>query len=103
MGAFENQVVIVSDINAKEGQSTVDEIKHSSGEAFFIKCDVSSEEEVKNLVDKTIEKYGRLDCAYNAGIEGSPCSTVECSSENWDRTININLKGVWLCLKKKIQ
>ena len=127
MGAFENQVVIVtgsssgigrataiafaregakvivSDINAKEGQSTVDEIKHSSGEAFFIKCDVSSEEEVKNLVDKTIEKYGRLDCAYNnAGIEGSPCSTVECSSENWDRTININLKGVWLCMKYEI-
>lgn len=101
--AREGAKVIVSDIHEKEGQETVDEIKSKKGEAHFIKCDVSSEPEVKNLVDKTIEKYGRLDCAYNnAGIEGSPCSTVECSTENWDRTININLKGVWLCMKYEI-
>jgi NAD(P)-dependent dehydrogenase (short-subunit alcohol dehydrogenase family) len=55
------------------------------------------------LVEKTIQKYGRLDCAYNnAGIEGAPSSTVECSSENWDRTIDTNLKGVWLCMKYEI-
>lgn len=101
--ASEGAKVIVSDIHEKEGQATVEEIKKNKGEAFFIKCDVSSEQDVKNLVDKTIEKYGRLDCAYNnAGIEGSPSSTTECSTENWDRTININLKGVWLCMKYEI-
>lgn len=53
--------VIVSDVHEKEGQQTVEEIKKKQGEGFFIKCDVSSEQDVKNLVDKTIEKYVRLD------------------------------------------
>jgi NAD(P)-dependent dehydrogenase (short-subunit alcohol dehydrogenase family) len=54
-------------------------------------------------VNKTVETYGRLDCAFNnAGIEGSPGSTVKCSEENFDRTIAINLKGVWLCMKYEI-
>lgn len=101
--AQEGAKVIVSDVREKEGQATVDEIKKNKGEAFFVKCDVASEDEVKNLVEKTIEKYGRLDCAYNnAGVEGAPCSTTECSTDNWDKTINVNLKGVWLCMKYEI-
>lgn len=101
--AQEGAKVIVSDIQEKGGVEIVEEINKAKGEAFFIKCDVSSEEQVKNLVDKTIEKYGRLDCAYNnAGVEGAPCSTVECSTDNWDKTINTNLKGVWLCMKYEI-
>lgn len=101
--AREGAKVIVSDVQEREGNATVAEIKKENGEAFFIKCDVSSEKDVQNLIDKTIEKYGRLDCAYNnAGIEGSPCTTVECATENWDKTININLKGVWLCMKYEI-
>jgi NAD(P)-dependent dehydrogenase (short-subunit alcohol dehydrogenase family) len=101
--AQEGAKVIVSDIKEEEGLAFVEEIKKAKGEAFFIKCDVSSEEQVKNLIDKTIEKYGRLDCAYNnAGVEGSPSTTVECSTENWDKTININLRGVWLCMKYEI-
>jgi NAD(P)-dependent dehydrogenase (short-subunit alcohol dehydrogenase family) len=101
--AREGAKVVVSDVQEKDGLAAVEEIKKNKGEAHFIKCDVSSEEQVKNLVDETIAKYGRLDCAYNnAGIEGSPCTTVECSTENWDKTININLKGVWLCMKYEI-
>lgn len=101
--AQEGAKVVVSDVKETEGQKTVATIKEQKGEAYFIKCDVSSEEQVKNLVDKTVEKYGRLDCAYNnAGIEGAPSSTVECSTENWDKTINTNLKGVWLCMKYEI-
>lgn len=101
--AQEGAKVIVSDIQENEGQAVVEEIKGKNGEAYFIKCDVSSEEQVKNLVEKTVEKFGRLDCAYNnAGVEGAPSSTVECSTENWDKTININLKGVWLCMKYEI-
>jgi NAD(P)-dependent dehydrogenase (short-subunit alcohol dehydrogenase family) len=101
--AREGAMVVVSDIREEGGLATMQEIKKENGEAHFIKCDVSSEEQVKNLVSQTIAKYGRLDCAYNnAGIEGTPSSTVECSAENWDNTININLKGVWLCMKYEI-
>lgn len=95
--------VVVSDVREKESKATADEINQNKGEAISIKCDVSSEEEVKNLIAQTIEKFGKLDLAYNnAGIEGSPALTTECSLENWDRTIDINLKGVWLCMKHEI-
>jgi NAD(P)-dependent dehydrogenase (short-subunit alcohol dehydrogenase family) len=101
--AQEGAKVVVSDVDSKLGLNTVEEIKKNNGEAFFVKCDVSSEEEVKNLVSKTVEKYGRLDCAYNnAGVEGKLASTTECTSDNWDRTINVNLKGTWLCMKYEI-
>ncbi len=101
--AQEGAKVIVSDIRVQDGLATLESIIKDNGEAHFIMCDVSNEEQVKNLIDKTVEHYGRLDCAYNnAGVEGSPCSTVECSTENWDKTININLKGVWLCMKYEI-
>ncbi|MGE3608281.1 MAG: SDR family oxidoreductase [Bacteriovoracaceae bacterium] len=101
--AKEGAKVVVSDINETQGKEVLEEIKRNQGEAIFIKCDVSSDQDVKNLIDKTIETFGRLDFAYNnAGIEGAPCSTTECSIENWDKTINTNLKGVWLCMKYEI-
>ncbi len=101
--AREGGKVIVSDIHEKEGLETVDIILAEKGEASFIKCDVSSEVEVRNLVEKTLEKYKKLDCAFNnAGIEGAINSTVECSQEDWEKTINTNLKGVWLCMKYEI-
>jgi NAD(P)-dependent dehydrogenase (short-subunit alcohol dehydrogenase family) len=101
--AREGAKVVISDINEQAGEETVKDIINENGEATFIKCDVSSEVDVKNLVDSTIKKYGRLDCAYNnAGIEGTPNSTTECSVSSWDKTINTNLKGVWLCMKYEI-
>lgn len=101
--AKEGAKVVVSDVQEKGGRETVDEIEKEKGEAHFIRCDVSSEDQVKNLVKETVAKYGKLDCAYNnAGVEGAPCSTVECATENWDKTIDINLKGVWLCMKYEI-
>lgn len=95
--------VVVSDIDEKGGAETVTLIKSSGGEAIFISCDVSKEEEVKNLVERTLQTYGHLACAYNnAGVEGKPGSITECTMENWDKTINTNLKGVWLCMKYEI-
>lgn len=95
--------VVVSDITVDGGEETVDMIKNAGGEAFFVKADVSNQADVQALVDKTVETYGRLDCAHNnAGIEGilGPC--MDCTEENWDRTIAINLTGVFYCCKAEL-
>jgi NAD(P)-dependent dehydrogenase (short-subunit alcohol dehydrogenase family) len=95
--------VVLADVNEKEALDVVEIINSEQGDAIFVKCDVSIENDVNNLVKKTLEKYGRLDCAFNnAGIEGEPGNTEESSSLNWDKTIDINLKGVWLCMKYEI-
>jgi NAD(P)-dependent dehydrogenase (short-subunit alcohol dehydrogenase family) len=86
-----------------EDKGTLDAIGQVGGEAFFVKCDVSREDDVRNMVAQAVARYGRLDFAFNnAGIEGSPAPAADCSDENWDRTIGINLKGVWLCIKHEI-
>jgi NAD(P)-dependent dehydrogenase (short-subunit alcohol dehydrogenase family) len=86
-----------------ENKETISLIKKSGGEAIFIKCDVSSAADVKAMVEKTISTYGQLDYAYNnAGIEGVNAKTGECSEDNWDKTIAVNLKGIWLCMKHQI-
>ena len=78
-------------------------IKAAGGEAIFVKCDVSKSGEVKGMIEKTIATFGRLDYAFNnAGTEGVMASTHECTEENFDKTINVNLKGVWLCMKYEI-
>ena len=86
-----------------ENLETMDMIENLGGDAIFIKCDVSKSEDVKALIKKTIATFGRLDFAFNnAGIEGTSAPTQDCSEENWDKTIGINLKGIWLCMKYEI-
>ncbi len=101
--AKEGAVVVVADIQESKGKEIVNQIQNEDGRAIYINCDVSSENDVKNLIYKTIEKFGRLDCAFNnAGIEGESAETISCSNENWNNIMNINLKGVWLCMKYQI-
>lgn len=86
-----------------EDAETVNTIRNNGGEAVFVKCDVSNEEDVKRMIDTAIEKFGGLDFAFNnAGIEGHQNLLHECTNENFDRTININLRGTWLCMKYEI-
>jgi NAD(P)-dependent dehydrogenase (short-subunit alcohol dehydrogenase family) len=93
-------VVIADWIEDKE---TLNLIKASGGEAVFVKCDVSKSNDVKAFVEKTISSFGRLDYAFNnAGIEGISAPVQDCTEENWDKTIGINLKGIWLCMKYEI-
>lgn len=97
--------VTVADIDSKGGQYTVDTIKNRGGDAIFIKTDVSKESEVRALIDQVVLHYNRLDCAFNnAGIlvRGPNAQTILCSEEDWDKVIDTNLKGVWLCMKYEI-
>jgi NAD(P)-dependent dehydrogenase (short-subunit alcohol dehydrogenase family) len=96
--------VVVADIDARGGESTAASIYRDGGEAIFVACDVTRAEDVERLVQAAVQTYGRLDCAFNnAGLEGDHASTVDCSEDNWDRTLDINLKGVWLCMRAEIR
>jgi NAD(P)-dependent dehydrogenase (short-subunit alcohol dehydrogenase family) len=101
--AREGAKVVVSDVVVSGGEETVQMIKAAGGQAVFVKADVSKAAEVEALIKQTVATYGRLDCAFNnAGIAGQLAPTAEGSEENWDRTIAINLTGVWLCMKAEL-
>ena len=89
--------VAVVDISQEECEKVVEEIKKEKGEAIAIKCDVSRKAEVDEMVRKTINKWGKIDILVNnAGIcQFKPF--LDLTEEEWDRTININLKGYFLC------
>lgn len=101
--AREGAKIAVADYAAEGGERTVKAIREGGGQAVFIKADVSRSKEVEAMVKKTVEAYGRVDCAFNnAGIEGRIAPTAKCEEEDWERTIAINLTGVWLCMKYEI-
>ena len=96
--------VVVAGRREREGNETIELVRAAGGEGLFQKADVSKASEVEALIQKAVERFGRLDVAFNnAGIEGVWVPIVRQSEEDWDRTININLKGVWLCLKYEIK
>jgi NAD(P)-dependent dehydrogenase (short-subunit alcohol dehydrogenase family) len=96
--------VVVAGRREQEGQETIDLIRAVDGDGLFVKTDVTKASEVEMLVQKTAEKFGRLDVAFNnAGVEGAWVPIIRQSEADWDRTIEVNLKGVWLCLKYEIK
>jgi len=95
--------VVVAARRIKEGEEVVENIKREGGGASFFQVDVSKADEVKSLIERTVETYGHLDWACNnAGIEGAMASIVDCTEENWNEVININLTGMWLCMKYEL-
>ena len=89
--------VVVADISLEDCQKVVDEIKKAKGEALAVKCDVTKKEEVEEMVKKAVEKFGKVDILVNnAGIcQFKPF--LELTEEEWDRTLDINLKGYFFC------
>ena len=82
----------------------MDSIRQTGGEAIFVRCDVSSDEQVRGAIDTVVKTYGRLDCAFNnAGII-APINKLADETEEWfERTIAVNLKGVWSCMRHEIK
>jgi NAD(P)-dependent dehydrogenase (short-subunit alcohol dehydrogenase family) len=102
--AHEGARVVVADIAEEAGLQTIEIIHNRGGEAIFVRTDVSSPIDVANLFDRALGTFGRLDFAFNnAGTEGTIAATVDCTEENWERTISVNLRSVWLCMKHELQ
>jgi len=101
--AREGAKVVVAGRRATEGEETVRLLQAQGGEGIFVKTDVSKAVQVKELVERTLQKFGRLDVAFNnAGIEQVPLPFLEQDEETFDQVVDINAKGVWLCMKYEI-
>jgi len=101
--ASEGARVVVSDVDEEAGALVVNEIRSQGAESHFVAADVSDEGQVEALVAAAVDTFGRLDCALNnAGIAGRPAPIQETASEDWERTIAINLFGVFHCLKYEL-
>ncbi len=103
--ASEGAKVVVADVSQDEGQQAVEEInKAGRGESFFVACNVADVDSVKQMVRQTIDKFGRIDVAVNnAGIGGASAHTADYPEDEWHNVININLTGVYLCMKYQLQ
>ncbi|WP_144546965.1 SDR family NAD(P)-dependent oxidoreductase [Bacillus sp. X1(2014)] len=98
--AKEGARVAVADIDAAIGEETVSLIKRGGGEAIFLKTDVTDSEQLKALIDTTISSFGALHILFNnAGVGNSEVRSIDLAEEEWDRVIDINLKGVFLGIK----
>ncbi len=98
----EGAKVVVADMNEKAGEETVAQIK-KNGEGFFAKLDVSNREQAKQVVKITLEKYGRIDILINnAGIV-QDAFLSKMTEEQWDKVIDVNLKGVFNCTQAVVE
>src|SRR5437763_16221932 len=102
--AREGASVVVADVSEQGNQETARMIEEQGGRALAVRCDVTRGEDVRAALDKTVEAFGRLDVAFNnAGVEPKKVvPTAEVEEEEWDRIINIDLRGVFLCMKYEI-
>ena len=101
--AREGANVVVADVSEHGARETVHLAETEGVRALYVPCDVSRDRDVRAVIDRAVEAFGRLDCAFNnAGIEGEQATTMDCTEDNWDRVVGIDLKGTWLCMKYEI-
>ncbi len=95
--AKEGASVVVTDVSQEDCQTVVQEIESSGGRAIAIQCDVSQKTNVQQMVAKTIEAFGKVDILVNNAMYTSFKHFLKISEEEWDRVIDVNLKGAFLC------
>jgi len=94
--------VVIVDWDAAEGEKAVEKFRKGGGDAIFVKCDVSKEEEVKAMINATLAKYSRIDILVNNAGVGVYKTVLDATSAEWDHCLSVNLKGVFLCSKYAI-
>lgn len=92
------KVVVVAH-SSKAGEEAAEKICYQGGDATFVLCDVSNEDQVKAMAQKTLDTYGQIDILVNNAGVGVYKPVVEATTEDWDRCLNVDLKGVFLCSK----
>jgi NAD(P)-dependent dehydrogenase (short-subunit alcohol dehydrogenase family) len=96
--------VVVADMSVDGGHATAAMIVEAGGKALFVQTNVTRAAEVEALIDKTVSYYGRLDCAFNnAGAEEEELLLADTDEAMFDRIVNVNVKGTWLCMKYQIR
>ena len=101
--AREGAKLVIADLNRKGAEETVAMVEKAGAPAISIQCDVLKAGAAEDLVQQTVKKFGRLDCAFNnAGVAGDLARTAESTEECWDFVVGIDLKSVWLCMKYEI-
>lgn len=96
--------VVLADINLATVAQIAKELTDAGYKTLAVECDVTNEEQVKIMLEKTIATFGKLDAAFNnAGVQSLVADTADLTSAEYDRVMNINLKGVWLCMKYELQ
>lgn len=98
----EGAKVVVVDWDEEAGKKTAADINAAGGDAIFVKCDVSNEEQVKAMIQATLDKYGRIDVLVNNAAIGVYKTITDATSEDWDHCLSVNLKGVFLCSRYAI-
>ncbi|AFK06978.1 dehydrogenase of unknown specificity, short-chain alcohol dehydrogenase like protein [Mesotoga prima MesG1.Ag.4.2] len=102
--AEEGAKVVITDVNEEKGRKLAEEINESGGTAVFMKHNVADAKQTKEIINKIVEKFGKLDVAFNnAGIAGPSLPISEYPEEDWERVISINLLGVYYGMKYQIQ
>lgn len=95
--------VVLTDINEAQVKEEADKLARNGVKALGFCCDVADERQVRAMVEKTVEAFGRLDAAYNnAGIQSPVTDTANLEAEEWDRVMAVNLRAVWLCMKYEL-
>lgn len=101
--ATEGAKVVAADWDESKGTKVAEDIRKRGGDATFVKMDVSNPDDVQRTISTAVETYGKLDVLFNnAGMLGEMAPTADCTLENWERVINVNLKGVFLGMKYAI-
>ncbi|MBV9058584.1 MAG: glucose 1-dehydrogenase [Pseudonocardiales bacterium] len=95
--------VIAVDLNQHAAQATAEQIEQVGGTGVAVGCDVTSSDQVRAALDRTVSQFGRLDIAFNnAGVELRPTPIADISEADFDRVVTTNLRGVFLCMKHQI-
>jgi NAD(P)-dependent dehydrogenase (short-subunit alcohol dehydrogenase family) len=95
--------VVAVDLNGQAAKATAEQIEQLGGAALAVACDVTSSDQVRGALDSTVTRFGRLDIAFNnAGVELRPTPIANITEADFDRVVNTNLRGVFLCMKHQI-